>query len=89
MSWARFGSPCQYGLPPHPANDVCPVETCPGSDVYVYERDDTELVCCMCSLSVDQEGDFIGNEHQMIRHLNRHKEAGHHVRPSLIADHNK
>lgn len=85
MSWTRFGSKCTGTIVPHPANDVCPPDTCPGSDVYVYHHVDGGFACCMCRLLEDPLGEFrVDTEDEMIAHLHEHVAAGHHVRPSIL-----
>ncbi len=90
MSWVRFNSVCQNGLPPNPLNEVCPDDKCPGSDVYIFDIGPVEGIegdmveCCGCAF-----GHFMGTEEQMLDHIDKHLEAGHHIRPSLMRDPSK
>ena len=82
MSWCRWGSPCTNGVPPHPINENCGKDPCKGSDLYIYESD-RGIECCGCRIS--KNGDFVAyTKFQMTKHIKKHHELGHHVRPSLL-----
>lgn len=87
MSWVRWGSPCWASVPAYSVNESCPRESCPGSDVYVYEHADGGFACCCCPLLGGELEDFRALDAAGMRtHLREHREAGHHVRPSLLLD---
>ena len=80
MSWCRWGSPCSFSMPQYECDTHC--ADCPGSDLYIYEADENQIVCCACRLHPEEE-DFISDEKGMLNHIEEHVVTGHHVRPSL------
>lgn len=86
MSWIRWGSPCQSMLF-DPEDDACSLETCPGSDLYVYDSTSGFIECCACPL-IPNNGEGYPFQAktplEMVEHLKKHQEAGHHFRPSLL-----
>ncbi|MBB4636139.1 hypothetical protein [Longimicrobium terrae] len=46
------------------------------SDVYVFEADGDQFICCKCALR--ENGDTVTpDQAAMVEHLLRHREAGH------------
>lgn len=84
MSWCRWGSPCDFTFPPglYQVDVDCAKNGCKGSSLYIYEQGDNEFCCCWCILR-DDDRDFVGNEDEMLAHIDEHVAAGHHVRQSL------
>lgn len=82
MSWTRWGSLCTQTVVPMDEDLACPPETCPGSDLYIYESTDG-FICCACPFG-DGERDFVAaTVDAMQNHIEDHVAAGHHVRPSI------
>lgn len=85
MSWCRWGSPCDFTLPPglYKVDVACAENGCPGSSLYIYEGFDNAIHCCACRLQTD-DSDFVAKtEDEMLDHIEAHVAAGHHVRQSL------
>lgn len=86
MSWCRWGSACLNTVPPFKVNENChPSGRCPGSDLYIYEDAEHGLTCCDCPLN-GGERFFAKDVDEMRAHCVAHREAGHHVRASLLSD---
>jgi hypothetical protein len=84
MSWVRKGSRCHQGYP-FREDAGCPPDTCPGSDVYVFENVEGHVECCMCDLAEGAWGRFkAATVPEMVEHLRAHIAAGHHVPVSLL-----
>ncbi len=82
MSYVRWTSKCNdVFFMTHDPNR-CPDETCPGSDLYIYDSVDDVIVCCGCPL---QDTEFICTTGtQMAAHIEKHLAAGHHTRLSVL-----